>query len=154
MKRSLRKAALLGSVAVLAGSAMAGEIYKYVDEAGNVHYGDRPSGKSTEEHLSLVSRGTSAESVGAQVEQRRERDAARTEVRKLREAEEQEAALARAEAEERAAKCQENRARLSSYGEARRLYKQDENGERVYLDESERSETEARVRDLIAKYCD
>lgn len=153
MKHSLRKAVVVGSVILLAGSAMAGEIYKYVDEDGNVHYGDRPTGEATEQRMAVVSRGTSSASVDAQIDQLRESDAERAEARKLREVEEQEAADARAEAEERAAKCQENRARLRSFGEARRLYKQDENGERVYLDETERTAAETRIRDLITEYC-
>lgn len=154
MKQSLRRAFIVGGVALLAGTATAGEIYRYVDENGNVHYGDRPSGDPAEQRMALVSRSTDASSVQAQIDQRRERDAAREEARKLRENEEEEAANARADAEERAAKCEENRARLRSYGEALRLYKQDENGERVYLDGDERAAAEARVRDMIAEYCD
>lgn len=153
MKNSLRKAVVVGSVVLLAGSAMAGEIYKYVDTDGNVHYGDRPTGEATEQRMAVVSRGTSSSSVDSQIEQLRERDAARAEAQKQREAEQQEANEARADAEERAAKCQEYRARLTSYGQARRLYKQDDNGERVYLDESERSDAESRLREMIAESC-
>ncbi len=137
----------------MAGTTMAGEIYKYVDENGEVHYGDRPTGDPAEQRMALVSRGTNSSAVNARIDQRRERDAARDEARQLRENEEQEAAAQRADADERAAKCEENRARLRSYDEARRLYKEDDNGERVYLDESERAEAEARVRDMITEYC-
>ena len=153
MKISVRKAVVVGSVALLAGSAMAGDIYKYVDEDGTVHYGDRPTGEASEQRMAVVSRSTTAASVDAQIDQLREREARLAEDQKRREVKEQEAAEARADAEDRAAKCQENRNRLVSYGEARRLYKQDESGERVYLDESERKAAEAQVRELIAKYC-
>ena len=153
MKLSIHKTIIVSGAILLAGTAMAGDIYKYVDANGNVHYGDRPSGEPTETRLALVTRSTNSDVVQSQIEQRRERDAAREEARKAREGEEAEAAEARAEAEDRAAKCQENRNRLVRFGEARRLFKQDENGERVYLDESERKDAENRVRELITEYC-
>ena len=153
MKRSIHKTVIVGSAILLAGSAMAGDIYKYVDQDGNVHYGDRPSGEPTEQRMALVSRSTSAESVQAQIDRRLERDAAIEEARKVRDGEEEAAAKARAEAEDRAAKCEENRSRLRSYDGALRLYKQDENGERVYLDEAERSAAENRMRELVNEYC-
>mgnify|MGYP001553811257 CR=1 FL=1 len=153
MNHSLRKAVVVGSVVLLAGTAMAGDIYKYVDENGEVHYGDRPTGEPAEQRMGLVSRSTDSASVNERIDQRLERDAAREEARKLREKDAEERAMAREDAKEKAAKCEENRARLSSYGEALRLYKQDDSGERVYLDDAERAAAEDRVRDNIAKYC-
>ena len=67
-------AALLAS-----GFAMGGEIYKWVDENGNVHYEDRPVGEGEIERVvDIRSRNTDNAVVAARVyEQRRARAAAR-----------------------------------------------------------------------------
>ena len=59
---------LVLSAAALATSAFAGEIYKYVDEDGNVHYLDRPTGESGEERMDISYSGTSGEAVSARVQ--------------------------------------------------------------------------------------
>ena len=43
--------------------------------------------------------------------------------------------------------------RLQTYTESRRLYREDENGERDYLDDNAREQAEQQVRDLIDEYC-
>ena len=46
---------ILSAAAVTTGaSAFAGEIYKYVDEDGGVHYLDRPTGESGEERFLTI----------------------------------------------------------------------------------------------------
>ena len=147
------KTALIGSVLLFAGSVVASDIYKYVDENGNVYYRDRPTGESGEQRVGIVSRATSPATVQAQVDARLEREAARDEAREAESREEARAAEQRQEAADRAAKCQQNRARLQTYNESRRLYREDENGERVYLDGPQREEAEQKVRELIAEYC-
>lgn len=144
---------LVLSAAALTTSAFAGEIYKYVDDNGNVHYVDRPTGESGEERLDISYTGTSSESVTARVQQRRDYmsalDEARSEARNQREAE----AQARAEMEQRAAKCQEHRARLESYLQSRRLFRENEAGEREYLDEEQTMEARRKVEEAIQENC-
>lgn len=144
---------LVLSAAALWTSAFAGEIYKYVDDDGNVHYLDRPTGESGEERLDITYSGTSSESVSARVQKRRDYmaalDEARSEAKSQREAE----AQARAELEERAAKCQEHRARLESYLQSRRLYREDASGEREYLDEEQVMEARRKVEEAIQETC-
>ena len=53
---------LVLSAAALTTSAFAGDIYKYVDDEGNVHYVDRPTGESGEERMAMTYAGTSSES--------------------------------------------------------------------------------------------
>ena len=126
---------LVLSAAALTTSAFAGEIYKYVDEDGNVNYLDRPTGESGEERLDISYSRTSSEAVSARVQKRRDYmsalEEARSEASSQREAE----AQARAEMEARATKCQEHRARLETYLQSRRLFRENEAGEREYLDE-------------------
>ena len=145
--------ALVLATAALTTSAFAGEIYKYVDENGNAHYLDRPTGESGEERLDVTYAGTSSEAVSAQVKRRQNYmdalDEARKETQSQREAE----AQARAEMEARAAKCQESRSRLESYLQAHRLYRQDEAGEREYLDDEQILEARRKAEEAIQEHC-
>lgn len=153
MRTSFFTATIVTGALLCAASAGAGEIYKYTDADGNVHYGDRPTGNATEERMAIVSRSTDAAAVRARIEARQARDATRAEARSARDEEEQAEAEAQAAAADRAAKCQENRARLQTYTESRRLYREDENGERVYLDDDARDEAMQQVRDQIDEHC-
>ena len=151
MKRKLLVLVLAG--ATLTSGALAGEIYKHVDEDGNVQYGDRPTGASGEERMAVVYTGTSSSSLDSQ-SKRREAYMAEREERRTAQQEQAEAdAQAAVEQEQRAAKCQESRSRLESYLQANRLYRQDESGERVYLDEAQIQEARQKAEDRIKEYC-
>ena len=144
---------LVLSAAALMTSAGAGEIYKNVDEEGKVHYVDRPTGESGEERLAITYSGTNSAAVSAQTKRRQDYmealDEALSETESRREAE----AQARAEMEARAAKCQESRARLESYLQAHRLYRQDESGERQYLDDEQILEARRKAEEAIQEHC-
>ena len=144
---------LVLSAAALATSAFAGEIYKYVDDEGTVHYLDRPTGESGEERLEITYSRTSSEAVNARIQKRREYmaalDEAGNEAQSRREAE----ARARTEIEERAAKCEEHRARLETYLQSRRLYRENAAGEREYLDEEQIMEARRKVEEAIQETC-
>ena len=150
--RSAIKTVLVSGMLLAAGSVAASEIYRYVGENGNVHYRDRPTGEAGERRLAIVSRATDEGTVQAQIDARLEREAAREAARQAASGEEA-SAERRQEAADRAAMCQENRSRLQTYIESRRLYREDENGERVYLDGDQREAAEEKVRELIAEYC-
>lgn len=153
MKRKLL-VLTLSALAVMTGATVsAAEIYKYVDEEGNVLYVDRPTGESGGERLDVIYSRTDNAAVNSQVRQRQEytaaREEARTETANRREADKQ----ARAEVEARAAKCQQHRARLESYLQSRRLYRENETGEREYLDETQTLEARQKVEEQIQKNC-
>ena len=138
-----------------AGTAMAGQVYKWTDEEGNVHFSDTPVDKDAE-RVAIQSRRTNSERVQASVQARA--DAA------AKVAEEEAAAEAanpgptaeelQARAEERAQKCNTYRERLTRFVQSRRIYREDENGERVYLSEDEMQEAREEVENLVQKYCD
>jgi hypothetical protein len=144
---------LVLSAAALATSAFAGEIYRYVDDNGTVHYLDRPTGESGEERLEITYSRTSNAAVNTRIKKRREYlaalDEASNEAQSRREAE----AQARAEIEERAAKCEEHRARLETYLQSRRLYRENAAGEREYLDEEQIMEARRKVEEAIQETC-
>ena len=149
---TLMSAALL---VALAGPATttASEIYKYIDADGTVHYVDRPTGAATEERIAIISRPTDAAAVQSRVQARIDRQQAADEARDARDEARQQETDARAEEEQRARRCQEYRGRLETYVQSRRLYRQSEDGERIYLDDAEREEARQKVEELVAEYC-
>ena len=136
-----------------AGSAMANEIYKWTDEEGTVHYEDRPTGAATEERLQMTYNRTDNSDVQRRVQAHVDARTAREEAQSVAAAAEQEAAESAAVAAERAQKCEKSRARLESYLQSRRLYRTDENGERVYLDDTQREEARRKAEEQITEFC-
>ena len=144
---ALSIAALLG-----AGVCAAGEIYKWTDDEGNVHYEDRPTGDRNMEVVDIVSRDTDNSVVQARLDSDREaREAARKEAEgqppeKTREE-------LRAEQLAREDRCEQAREQLSAMLAARRLYKEDADGEREYLDDAQIDEARAQAEIKVAEHC-
>ena len=136
----------------MAGIAFAGEIYKWTDEQGNVHYGDRPTGAETEERLAITSKSTDPAKVQAQVQARQTARASAAEEEAAEPQGPTPEELA-AQAKERDEKCATYKARLQKFLTSRRLYREDENGERVYLDENEMLAARERVQGQVEEYC-
>ena len=149
------RTALVFSVAAMtfAAGAMANEIYKWTDEDGNVHYEDRPSGAASEERLAINYKRTDGNAVQQRINARHERQATRDEARSAAAAAEQEAAENAAAEEQRAQACERARARLETYLQSRRLYRTDENGERVYLDDAQRQEARQKAEEQVTEFC-
>jgi len=154
MKSMLRKTAILFTTAAFAfsASAVAGEIYKWVDEDGNVHYEDRPTGEDVE-RVAVVSNNTTNSSVQRGIDARRAYESARADARTAKEEEKRKAEEIAKIAAEREQKCADSRARMERYLQARRLYKEDENGERVYLDDAQVMEARSQAQEDIQAYC-
>ncbi len=132
---------------------LASEIYKWTDENGNVHYGDVPSGNPTEERLDIGYKRSDNSAIRSRVEARQERQENSRQAAEDRDKEEQSAAEEAAAAEQKQQQCEDSRARLQSYLSARKLYREDANGERVYLDEAGIDEARQRAEEAIAEYC-
>ncbi len=136
---------------LVTGGALAGEIYKWTDAEGNVHYGDVPVDAQSE-RLAIKSTSTNNANVQAQTQ-------ARVDAR----AQEREAAARlpdgpsseelRAAAEQRAEQCTANKAQLQKFLTSRRIYREDENGERVYMDEAEMQATREQAVNRVEEYC-
>ena len=135
-----------------AGMAFASNIYKWTDEQGNVHYGDRPTGDPSEERLDIGSRPTDASRVQAQVQAAYEARAAAEEAAASEPAGPTPEEL-RAQALERQEKCATYKARLQKFLTSHRLYKENKNGARVYLDADETLAARDRVQNQVEEYC-
>ena len=152
MNRNIAIACLVMFVVSASGIAFANDIYKWTDENGDIHYGDRPTGAVSGERLAISSRRTDPSKVQARV-----RSSHATRAR----AEEAAASAPqgptedelRAQAAEKKQKCDTYKARLQRFVQSRRLYKEGENGERVYLDEEQTHAARERVENQVQEYC-
>ena len=132
---------------------MANEIYKWTDADGTVHYEDRPTGAPTEVRLDITYRSTDRSAVQQRIQSRVDAQTAREEARSIAEAAKQEAAEDAAAEEQRSDRCNRARARLESHLQARRVYRTDDKGERVYLDDAQRQEARQKAEEQIAEFC-
>ena len=137
-----------GMYAILATSTvLAKDIYKYTDDDGTIHYVDRPTGAPAEERVSIASsRPSSSTSEEASGPDWRERRQARIDARDA-------AKSAKSEEEERKRICNEYRMRLDQYSQSDQLYRMDEQGERVYLNDTEVAEARKAIQDRIQEHC-
>jgi len=141
--------------ASLAAGAQTSEIYKWVDADGNVHYGDRPDrvDGNPVEVIEIASARTNPVAVQEGVSARLARQEERAEEKELEAQAEEEAAEAQREREAKKEQCAAYRARLERFNTARRLYRTDENGERIYLDEAQMQQTRDDLRANIQENC-
>lgn len=151
MRAGRFKKFLVGCVAVgLASSALA-DVYKWRDDNGVLHYGDRPQGDNAEV-VSIRSQRTDKTVVNERYAANQEaRQNASEDYNSARSEAAAAEAAAKLSAGEKAEACTKARAQLSNYINARRLYKTDDKGEREYLDskqiESARTSAEKNVAD-------
>jgi len=132
--------------------AVAGQIYKWTDDDGNVHYEDRPTGNTEIERMDIVSRNTDNTVVQARLDaDRNARDAARQVA--------SEAPPAMSKKEIRAAQkarqeiCQSYRDRLQVFLRSKRLYEEGDDGNRKYLSEEEAMAARNKVEGQIEEHC-
>ena len=152
MKRSWLFLTITTVAIVASSAAVSGDIYKWTDDVGNVHYEDRPTGEQVVERLNIVSRATDNSAIQAQAQARLEASEAADQV-------ESEAPAAmtrseiRAEKEKRQQQCQTYRDQLNQFLRSRHLYRHGADGERAYLDEAETQTARKRVEGQIKEYC-
>jgi hypothetical protein len=143
------KKSLIILLLLVAGSALAGEIYKWTDADGTVHYEDQPLGADAE-RLNIKSKATDRDSIEQQA-------ASRTAANEERESAPAEASPSPAELRKKAkvnkARCEEYTARQESLETSRRFYREDEKGERTYLDDDQVQKVREQVQANIKEFC-
>ena len=149
----MRRTELLATLLLcLVSAAAAAEVYKWVDEQGKVHYGDRPPGQGTPSDRLVLPPAPSADAeiVERAFMRRRLLDAFEAERR------EQQQTQAEADAAEREleSRCARIEQQLVRFKRANVVYTEDENGERVYMSDDQRARAADRARDWIAEHCD
>jgi len=126
------------------------QVYKWVDEKGTTHYGERPpQGRKAEEIGQRLANPGPAPDKAAQPDwNEKER-----EFRKRRiEAEQAQTLREQQQAAKRRA-CTDARDQLAQMKTARGIYRLDENGARVYQSDGERQASVARLEAQIAERC-
>jgi len=150
--RYLAIAVALTLAVTTAGTAIAGEIYKWTDEDGNVHFEDRPAGEEPE-RLAIRSKPTDPARVQAMAQARASAASKAAVEEAAATPEGPSAEELQAQADERAQECSSYRTRLQKYVTSRRIYREDESGERVYLDEDEMRAERERVENQVQEFC-
>lgn len=148
------QALMVAAVAItLSAAALASDVYKYIDANGQVNYVDRPSGDPSEQRLNIVSKPTNRSAVQARVQARL--DTKNATWKAAGNAPEQSTPEeARSEREKRQQNCKMYRDRLVQYVQSRRLYREDEQGKRVYLNDQELRAARERVEQQVQEHCD
>jgi len=141
------------AIAALAAPASS-QIYKWVDEKGRTHYGEKPP-----EGVKAVEMGAAPPSPGGNTApppqpdwKQKELEAKRQRIEREKK-DSQEAARAERSASERAYKCEDGRRRLAMLDEQIRLYDRNEKGEKVYMEDKDRPAALATAKRLVAENC-
>ncbi len=160
MNRKKLTATAAAALVLVASTSFAGEIYRFTDEDGNVQYSDRPTFAQTEERVMIASARTDSAAARAHMEQRYSLNQPEPEAaaqnsipEEVVEEEEMTRAERAAAQRERAQKCQQYQARLETIETSRRLYRENDDGEREYLEEGEILEARERVQELVNEHC-
>lgn len=133
-----------------AGQVAAG-IYRWTDEHGNVHFGDKPKDSSSAIELKIdTSKKTGVTNSSGNKSEREY-------LLKKIEEEEQEKAEARskylAKKKERRAKCNALKSEYQTHIQSNRSYRMSPDGERTYLSDAERTSRNKQLKKTISKYC-
>jgi hypothetical protein len=131
-------------------------VYKTVDEQGNVIYTDRPPlNVPVETVAGLDISRTNSAGITNQNAESRQQAAADNAAAKIRAGQEAADASEQAELnEKRKANCEEANRRVTKYTEARRLYRDTGDGEREYLDNAEVDAERSDAIRSVSEWCD
>lgn len=138
-----------------------GELYKWTDAEGKVHYSDQPPPPNIKQPVTVKPRspaaptaapdaaGAAADAPKSYVEQDAEFNRRRVE------AAEREAAAKKAatEAAEKKKNCEQAKAHLAGLQSGARITRYDEKGERVYLGDAEIAQEAARAKQVADSWC-
>ncbi|MDP2809404.1 MAG: DUF4124 domain-containing protein [Rhodocyclaceae bacterium] len=127
--------ALAACLAIFAGPAAAGEVYRWVDEQGKTHFSDTPPIQRKAEKIEIrpvMPSSPAAATQGRGWQQQIEESNLR---RNQQEKQEKAAEHGKQQAEQ---KCLAARRSLDTLNRGRPLYRVDKNGERVYIEDDQR----------------
>lgn len=133
------------------------DVYRWEDENGRVHFGDRPPASETAEATTVETQNSPASSP-ASAPSASDREVTRQRLldqyQKERDARKEAAQRKREEEERRAFQCARARDQLRSYQTHPVLYELLPNGERRFLSDAERERTLAEAEQAVAHWCD
>jgi hypothetical protein len=145
---------LLGSLTV-PGPVMGQTVYRAVDEQGNPAFTDRPEEYESAEAIDIQVAGTNRNLIVEQrqaKERKAEDDEVASEIRETHAAED--AAEAQDEQDAVTSNCDNATKRFDKYKNARRLYKEDATGAKVFLSDEATDKARTDAKHSVDEWCD
>ncbi|MEW6353604.1 MAG: DUF4124 domain-containing protein [Pseudomonadota bacterium] len=140
-----------GLIAATCCAAQAADAYKWIDEQGRVHYGDRPGNAGARE---VPIKSAPAPAPDSHLEQRRtQQDKLLRAFEDERKLKQQHQAQAKAEAEQRDKECKLAKLRLKNYEKADYLYAETDDGKRNILSDQERQQALEEAKQAVEYWC-
>lgn len=134
----------------LAQQGSSAGVYRWVDDQGKVHYGDRPPSKDKATPIELESAPAPApDDHERKAKTQRLLDAMESE----RNREKEQAAQARAVKARRERNCEVARRHVTLYQRANKISRVGADGERTYLSDEERDQALTHARSLVDRWC-
>lgn len=127
------------------------EIYKWVDEQGQVHYGDKPQAQA--ESISVEGQGEPAKAPPDDSARRERQQRVLKSMQMERERKQALREQERASAQEAEQRCAEARQRLADISGAGFLYRRNAEGERVIFTDEERAQASEQAEAAVEHYC-
>jgi len=140
---------------LLCGSVYAAGIYRWVDQQGKVHFGDRPGGTAGAETIDLPSAPPSGTVDQQQLDRQRREDRQRLldSYQQDREQKQQARRQRQVREQQRQERCSKARERLRRYQNAGGLYETLESGERRILTYAQRRAEVDAAREDVERWC-
>ena len=128
-------------------------VYKWIDDNGKVHYGDRPqaSQPAVEMQVDNAPAAKSYSDDGMSRAEKRERLLQAMEEDRVEKQEQRD--KQKALSQQNRQKCNRYRDRMRHYQRASALYNLDKNGNRVYVSDAERARSTKNLQAKINRYC-
>lgn len=127
------------------------EVYKWVDERGNTHYGERPPQNSDVGEVTIRKGPSGPDPI---LERQRERQRKLLDVmQQEREEKKEKKQKSREEREQQQRRCFRARDRLKQYRRAGLLYEYDKQGNKTFLDDMEREKAIKQAENDVSRYC-
>lgn len=134
----------------LAHQGVSAGVYRWVDDEGKVHYGDRPPGKDKATPIELESApAPDPDDDERRAKTRRLLDA----MESKRDRENEQAAQAKADKARRERNCEIARRHVTLYQRANQISRVGADGERTYLSDEERDQALTHARSLVDRWC-
>jgi hypothetical protein len=130
-------------------------VYKWIDDEGNVHYGDKPTASEpsvevdVDDIVSVPLYGNSKGSMSR--EEKRERLLQSMEEDRLEKKQQREKQQALKQQNRK--KCNRFRDRMRHFERASGIYQLDEDGNRIFMSDADRAKTTKNLQNKINKYC-
>lgn len=144
---------LAGALLVLACTPAAAQVYRWTDEEGVVHYGDRPPAQGGGEAVDLRPSELGPDHPEVRARRERRERLLRAFAKERRERQEK-AEAERREREQRERNCRTARENLRKVRQARYVYREaEDSAERTVLSDAERAEVRAKWEAQTERWC-